>query len=62
MYEDKEIGVEAYLDWPSMTVFQVKITCSSHEFSLVYARNEAVMSAHGGVLGKECISNKMSEM
>ena len=62
MHEDKGKSVEAYLDWPSMTVFLVEITCSSHAFSPVLAQNEAMMSACGGVMGKEHKCNKMLEM
>ena len=62
MYEDKGMSVRAYLDWSVLKVFQMKITCSGHEFFDGVSQNEAMKSVHGGVPGKECKSNKMSEM
>ena len=62
MHEDKGPSVKAYLDWSVLKVFQMKIMCSGHEFFYCVSQNEAMMSACGEVLGKECKSNKMSEM
>ena len=47
MHEDKGISVEAYLDWPSIKVFQVEIICSGHELFTCVTQNEALTSTHG---------------
>ena len=62
MNEDKGTSAKAYLDWSVLKVFQMEITCNGCEFFDCVSQNGAMMSAHGGVLGKEHESNKMLEM
>ena len=62
MHEDKGMSVKAYLDWSVLKVLQMKIMCSGYDFFDCVSQNKAMMSVHGGVLGKECKCNKMLEM